>query len=326
MSGSSGARRSHAIVLASLLVSLALPISRAFAQPTEAELAAARNLFEEALALEDAGRWDQALERVKKVAAVKTTAAVRFHLALCNEKLGHLVVAFNEFGRAEAEAAAEGSPDAQRIESNSRKHAADLKARIPTLIVRLPSGLGDARVRIDGAPVGAALFGTPIPLDPGAHVVDVDAAGQAPFSQRVELEERARDRVVDVVLVPRAEDEPLGSRPSASPWPWITLGIGAASLAGAGVMYGLRASAISDLDAACAPARSQCPDDKSDLHQRGKTYNLAGNVLLGVGVVALGTSVALFVLTPARSSPSASGGVAAEVVVSAGTLGLRGTF
>ena len=327
MSGSRVARAVSTSLLASFLfVGGALTAPRAFADPTEAELAAARILFEEALALEDAGRWEDALERVKKVASVKTTAAVRFHLALCNEKLGHLVAAFNEFGRAEADAAAEASPDSQRIEANSQKHASELKERIPTVILHTPPGVADLRVRIDGAPVGSALFGAPIPLDPGAHVVDADAAGYAPFSERLELEERARERTVDLRLVQRREDVPAPARASSSPWPWITLGVGATSLAAAGVMYGLRASAISDLDAACAPGRTQCPDDKSDLHQRGKTYNLMGNVLLGVGVVAVGTSVALFVLAPSKERSGATSGVAAEVVVSVGSLGLRGRF
>ena len=319
------------VVATSLLATAALgPIPFARAQATEGELAAARNLFDEALTLEDAGRWADALERVKKVAAVKTPAAVRFHLALCNEKLGHLVAAFNEFRRAEADAAAEGSPDAKRIEANSRKHAEDLKARIPTLILRLPAGVQGVEAKIDGALIGPALFGAPIPLDPGSHTIDVRAASRTPFSEVVVLAERETGRVVVVRLAPRPEEtSAVEATTSGSPWSWIALGIGATSLAGAGVMYGLRASAISDLDSACAPSRSQCPDDKSELHQRGKAYNLVGNVLLGVGIVAAGTSVALFVLGPSKSSSSLgkpSGGLAAEVIVSGGSLGLRASF
>jgi tetratricopeptide (TPR) repeat protein len=320
MSASSRAR--SLLLVAAILGS----VPGAHADPTEAELAAARNLFEEALALEDRGKWAEALERVKKVAAVKTTAAVHFHLALCNEKLGHLVTAFNEFRRAEAVAATEGSPDAKRIEANSQKHAAELKARIPTLILKLPEGVQGAEAKIDGAVIDPALYGAQIPLDPGTHAIEVHADDRMPFTGDVDLAEGEAGHVVVVRMAPRPEDRTVApTTTTSSPWPWIALGVGATSLAGAGVMYGLRASAISDLDAACAPSRSQCPDDKSDLHQRGKTYNLAGNVLLGVGIAAVGTSIALFVLAPSTPS-STTGSVSAEVIVSGGTLGLRGQF
>jgi hypothetical protein len=334
----SGSRRATSLVVAAAVfvssAGLGEGVRLAAAQPTEAELAAARNLFEEALALEDEGRWADALERVKKVAAVKTTAAVRFHLALCNEKLGHLVAAFNEFGRAEADAAAEGSPDAKRIESNSQKHAAELKARIPTVVLHMPPGVASVEAKIDGASIEAALFGAPIPLDPGAHSIVVHAEGRAPFEQSLKLAE-GEGRVVDVQLPERASETVVTSAPStaSSPLPWIALSVGGAALVGAGVMYGLRASAISDLDSACAPARSQCPDDKSDVRDHGKTYNLVGNVLLGVGVAAVGTSVALFLLAPSDKTSSSSSGstgapklVSAELIVTGGTLGLRATF
>ena len=78
--------------------------------------------------------------------------------------------------------------------------------------------------------------------------------------------------------------------------------VGVAALGTAGIMYALRGSVISDLDAACNSARTNCPPDKRSLEDSGKTYTTAGNVLLGVGLVAVTTGVVLYFVRPGEKS------------------------
>ncbi|MEO7096259.1 MAG: hypothetical protein ABI175_23570, partial [Polyangiales bacterium] len=102
-------RRGSSLVAISLAASLSLArlpffvgVPLAFAEATTAELTAARELFDEGLKLEEKNQWQPALDRFRKVAAVKATPAVRFHMGLCLENLGKLVDALNEFERAQA--------------------------------------------------------------------------------------------------------------------------------------------------------------------------------------------------------------------------------
>ena len=315
-------RRGSPLVALSLAASLSLPffvgVPRAFADPTTAELTAARELFDEGLKLEEKSQWQAALDKFRKVAAVKTTPAVRFHMGLCLENLGKLVDALNEFERAQSDAVSDPSPGGQTVQKSAPKHIAELRDRIPRVTIQIPEGAKDVAITIDGSSVSAAVIGTAIPLDPGSHTVRVTATGKVPFEKTFDLVEKGPATTVDVVLVegatttagadtitPRpvgddAKDTPT-TKGGAGPWPWIIGGVGVVAFAGAGFMYAKRSSTISDLDATCGGDRSKCPQSKSDVADSGKTYTTVGNVLLGVGAAALVTAVVLLIVSPSSS-------------------------
>jgi len=80
-------------VLALLGVTLVATLTAtrpAHGAPSEGELQSARELFAAAERDEDAGSWADARGKLERVAALKLTAGVRYHLALCDEHLGHL--------------------------------------------------------------------------------------------------------------------------------------------------------------------------------------------------------------------------------------------
>lgn len=300
---------------AALLVAVSLAASsapRVYADPTAAEIAAARELFEEGLKLEEKGQWAEALERFRKVAAVKATPAVRFHMALCLENTAKLVDALVEFQRAQSDAASDAS--AANVAANAGKHVADLKERIPRLVVRLPAGVESPTVTIDGTAITPSLVGTAIPLDPGAHKVVVQAAKRTTFSKDVDLVERGKPVVLEVVLPaapeggavednpPPKDDKPAPSTGGVGPLPWVFGGIGLAALAGGGAMYLLRQGTISDLEEMCGPSRNACPDNARATFDRGRTYTTYGNILIGVGALSLATAVVLYVVAPSGAS------------------------
>lgn len=303
-------RRGRALLAATwLAVSTPTLLARG-ADPSSAELAAARELFEHGVQLEEAHDWTGALDVFRKVAAVKRTAAVQFHLGLCLENTGHLVDALNEFTRAEAAAGSDPGADGTRIADNSRRHVAELKARIPRVIVRLPPTVTDATVTLDGVGLAAALVGAALPVEPGAHVLTVTARDRASFRRSFELAERAPPLVIDVTLpldlatqppAVAAESPPPASSATARPWPWVVGAVGIGALAGGGVMYVLRAGAIDELEAACGSGHSDCPASKRPVYDRGRTYTWVGDALVGVGVAAVGTSIVLFALGAPRA-------------------------
>src|SRR5262249_44944671 len=75
----------------------------AAADPSSAELASARSLFNEARAAEERGDWNEALIKLDAVAKVKLTPQVRFHLGLCQEHLSLLLESLNNLERAASE-------------------------------------------------------------------------------------------------------------------------------------------------------------------------------------------------------------------------------
>jgi hypothetical protein len=81
-------------------------------------------------------------------------------------------------------------------------------------------------------------------------------------------------------------------------------GVGVASLVGAGVLFGLRQGALSDLEKSC-PSRTDCPANKQSRYDDLKFYHYGSQVALGVGVVALGTAGALLFFQSRKKEPEA---------------------
>src|SRR5690349_2844775 len=109
-----------------------LVASGAQAQPTAAELQQARELFSQAEKDERAGEWTAALEKLRRVAQIKTTPGIRFHTALCEERLDQLVSALEDYARAETQANAEHNTE---VLAALKEPLASLRARIPRLII-----------------------------------------------------------------------------------------------------------------------------------------------------------------------------------------------
>jgi hypothetical protein len=299
------------------------------AEPTAEELAAARQLFAEAKELEKKKEWEEALARLRKVAEVKMTPQVRFHIALCEEHVGRLVAAINGFELA-AEEARRAGRSAAEVAENAPRRADALRKRVGAVRIEVSGTVRTSRVLIDGKPVAPALFGTEIPLDPGAHTITVENGGKTTDSREITLAERGRDRVELVIEDPEPPpDPPPPPPPSASSAPpppppppppsrvpvFIAGGAGVAALAGAGVFFGLREMRISDVRETCTDktqTKNCDPDAKGDLDQ-AKTYTTVAAVLGGVGAAGLATAGVLwFVLSPAndttvRVAPTAGG-------------------
>jgi hypothetical protein len=174
-------------IAATLALALLLtvgPIARADTAPTEAQVAAARELFIEAEKDEDAERWSDALEKLLRVSTIKLTPGIRYHTALCEEHLGHLLAALRDYKSAADQARTENAADVLRVVD---KRVLDSQARIPQLVIVLLPSLPGATVRLDGRSISA---GVPIPVDPGTHNVDAVAPGRVPSSVMVTLQER----------------------------------------------------------------------------------------------------------------------------------------
>jgi hypothetical protein len=217
---------------------------------------------EEARALYLAARFREAVEAFESVLTrpdvdVRGAADAHAHLAMLRHTLGE-----PERSRAHAEAAVALVPDVAAPEGAAEEVLRELdgaRARLggaARLVLEVEPARGDRtprRVRARLAPAPAALG-----LALGLRCGEAEARGAPPT---VEVALVVSDRVVSCEAAARsaggavwfslrrdvAPDAALrvdAGEPSASPWPWIALGVGAAAIAG--VVIALVVSSSSD--------------------------------------------------------------------------------
>ncbi len=298
-----------------LAIALALTGSapRAMAQ-TNDELTAARQTFIEGKELEKKGKWTEALEKFQKVAAVKMTPQVRFHVALCEENLGKLVSAARGFELAAEEAKLAGSSAAE-VAQNAPVRAAALKKRLASLQLTIKGKLFTSKIFIDDAALGKGATDAPIPMDPGAHVIEVkNEKGSSTFRKELTLAEQASEAIELTIddADPGAKKDG-GSEPPAfvlvppSRAPVYVAGsIGAASLVAAGVLYGLSAGTIAQVKETCKDQENLtgCDPSMQATADQGRLYGTLGTVMVGVGAAGVITAVTLYFVMKPKKVPA----------------------
>lgn len=301
----------------------------AHAQTTE-ELAEARKVFVEGKQLEGKGNWADALEKFKKVAMVKMTPQVRFHIALCEENLGKLVSAIKGFDLAAEEAKLAGSAAAE-VEKLAPERAAALRGRVAKLRLDPSGKLIDSKITVDDVAITAKELGTEMPADPGAHVIEVrDKDGKSTFKKEISLKERGSETVEVTVddkeapAAPLATDAPPPPPPPSRAPVYVAGAVGAAAFAASAVFWVLRANALSEaIDVGKCKVDPVTGDyfgcDKSqegrinELKNQGRTDALLGGILLGVGGAGAATAVGFLIANAVRKPAPASAPAKATV-------------
>lgn len=293
----------HPVCLA-LLLGTGGAIEPACAQDA-AELQAARDKFQKALALQTGGDWASALALLKEVAAVRSTPQVRFNIALCEENLGQLVAAVGDYELAAADARA---ADESEVVEQAGRRLSELKGRVPKVVVERGANADTATITLDGVALGDQVIGKSMNVDPGPHVITARAIGFDSFRTTVRVDE-AETKTIVVSLTPITQPKPapppapdgmtLESSPPVAAY--VAGGIGVASFITAGIMYGLAQGAKNELERECDDL--SCPPDMEDTFDRGQTYATVGNVTLGLGVLGVGLG-AVFYVTHDRETAS----------------------
>lgn len=340
--GKLGRRRTIAIALFACAAQVGAARAARATPPSDAEIQAARERFAAGRKLEDAGRWSEALTVFQRVAEVRTTPQVRFHIALCMENVGLWTQALDGYQQAIAEAGAT-APD---VIQEANEHLRKLAASIPTVTLAARGAQAGDEIHLDRRRVSIADGPLPIRADPGPHVAEVRRRGEVIAREYFALAPKATLRVeLRVGEVAKEVTEPVAPTPvrpiepgiAAPPAPaiapskseggaaqraigWSAVGLGGASFTLAGVFIGLRAGALSRLEAAC-PTLPRCSPSVSDIVAEGKRDAALVNVLAVVGGVAAATGITLLLTAPSPTSASS-----ARVAVGAGRVWIEGTF
>src|SRR5579883_1724807 len=193
------------------------------AQVSDAERAAARDLFKQGDELQRAGKFTEALDKFQRAQQVYAAPTNVLRVAECQAALGQLVESAESYRAVAHTQLAPGSPQAfQAAVDQAKAELAQVEPRVPKLVVQLtPGAAANPQMQIDGQSVSAALIGEPIPLDPGTHRVRVSAAGFVASEQDATLKEHETTTVTASLRpAPAPLPPPVASqRPPAAPAP-----------------------------------------------------------------------------------------------------------
>lgn len=283
-------------------LSCALLPAAAFAQQGAPRNAAAEALFRDGRRLMAAGKLDEACPKFAAAQKLDPTITTALNIGECLERAGKTASAWAAFD--EARTLARRAADATR-EAEAERRLRQLDPKLARLLLVAPPGgiPAGAEVRIDGIAVGAAAVGTGIPVDPGAHVIEVVGPGGA---ARTEVTVPARAGTTSASLALPAAHPPIAAPPPAVIEPPLVSPWGPQRIAGVSVgAAGLAALAVGSIFGAQALAKKSASDDgPCDAHN---LCDAVGKQLRAEGMRAGNVSTALFV--------AGAAGVAAGVVV-----------
>jgi hypothetical protein len=227
--------------------------------------AGARALFNDGRQLAKAGRYEQACPKFEAARRLFASSGLLLNLADCHEHLNRTASAWTEFGDAAVAAANAARP---KDEAEAKRRQGALEGRLSRLAIRVQDATADQVVKRDGAPIDRAAWDSPIPVDPGTHVIATEARAHLSWSTTVEVKEPSKTVTVDV---PRLLEVPQAETNAAAP-----------ARATSGGTEGAPPLALTSADATTALADS-----------RGRTQRVLGLVIGGAGVVGMGVSGAM---------------------------------
>lgn len=312
--------------LSIFLVGASLVLSApAFAgEPTAADSETALQLYKDGKGLREKGDLQGALGKLRAAYALVQTPITALELGKTQVAIGQLIearevllsVARIPVRNNESSKAAEARVEAEAL-------AAELRPRLASLTVR-PKGTSDAppKISVDGVVVPPDAATVPRVLNPGAHIIVVEANGQRVQSEVTLAEAQTRDVEIDLpargaavpVVEPPVTPPPQEQEKKRSPLVYIgfgtaIVGIGVGTVAG--ILTLSKASTLKDScrDGHCPPSSQSDLDGVSTtgtISTIGFVVGAAGAVLGVVGLVAFGKS-AEPTTTGLRVVPTANG-------------------
>ena len=281
-------------LIASILASLLLLPAGAAANMDDDEL---RTVLAEAKRFYDEGSFAEALARYERAYDERHIHALLFNIAFCHESLGNDQEALSAFRRY---LRGEDLPAAQRAKAEVTVRLLEQRLATGRLVIQVsPFG---AEVLVDGEVVGTAPL-APLTVTPGAHQVDVRAPGRPSAGQHVQVPAGGEVTVSFALPEPPPDrpetpppELPRDEGPRATPWQWVTLGTGAALVAGGVVLWWLGEEDWQKVEDGTDGSGTMSRSEAQKLLDDGDLKHTAGYVMMGVGSAALATSVVLFVL------------------------------
>jgi len=297
---------------------------------TAADKAAADALFKEGKKLIATGEIDTACAKFEASLARMPQLGTQLALASCYETLGKITSASGAYRAAASTARKARDVQRQRF---AEEHAAALELKLPRLLIKLEPGyrVDGLVVKRNGIEVPPAEMGSPVPVDPGEHVIVASAAGWVDWETKVSV--APMPGVIEVIVpalgkapvkVEESKREPIavvsspdqGSQDNRRPRLHLAYGIGGGGIGvlAASLVFGAMAkSKWSDAQTHCRG--TQCTQVGVDLATRARTLGNISTATFVVGSAAVAAGVALYVTAPRASTERSSAAATAPRLV-----------
>lgn len=259
--------------------------------------------------------------------------------AECDELLGRFASARRAWLDLKRALLTHQDPKYEGWTQDADQAAARLEPKLATLTVDLkgigaqgqPAPAGPVRVTLDDELLAPSLIGTALDRNPGRHLVRVTGEGVATQERAIDLVAGDAKHVAFTVRIqPVSDDTPAAVSTTSTPdetreqpggtrrtVSWVLIGVGAASLVGAGVSLAVRQSALGDLNDAC-PSHLGCSPSVQETVSRGQTAStlvtalgVTGAFATTAGIVLLATGPSSGPRTGLRVTPTIGGALAA---------------
>ncbi len=305
-----------------LCASLTTPARASGSDPVTADA-----LFREGRRAADSGHYTVACARFEQSNKLDPAPGTLLNLADCQENLGQLTRAWRSFRELYDELPAS---DPRRAIAETRASA--LERRMPKLRILLVSQV-PATVTRDDAVVPGSELGVLAVVDPGRHTIVVTSPGRqdrryeitTADGQDVELTVSPSPAPpnaalapvptppppVDTPRAPPSAPEPAspGTAGASDPARKAAIGIGAVGVASllTGTTLGIVAlTQLGSSNASCSG--NVCASQSAvDEYNSARSFALAADISLGVGIACLGTAIVMELIHPRAVSGSASG-------------------
>lgn len=209
----------RSVTLLSSLLVLAVTAPSAAAEAAAEDIAAARSLGIQGIELADAGKCDEALDKLERAEALYHAPTILGRLGECQVQVGQIVRGTENLNRVVREQLAPNAPNAFKAAQERAKKVLDSALpRIAYLTVKVEPKTANPSVSVDQAGVPSALIGAERPTDPGTHEVVASAPGYIESRQSITLGEGAHQEVTLTLSAdPNAQSTPLNTNTTTMP-------------------------------------------------------------------------------------------------------------
>jgi len=335
--------------IASTLVCSVVVLANAIANaqgaaPAQSALdpAAAEHLFREGVKLREAGNCVTAVQKFEASFRLDPMSGTMLNLAECAYSLGKIATAWASYNKAQILARQLGNADQYDY---ATKRLAELEPQLSWLTVSAPNPEPDLRVIRDGIEMSRAQFDVKLPIDPGKHVIVVEAPGflarrlEINIGQRGDVQvlelptlapiPRITSRLASVDAATDAARQPMRPAEShRSPGPWVLGGFGATALA-IGSVAGILALVDEHRLHKSCPSHAGCTNDDVRIQGRRDLEATIADIGVPLGAAAM-VGAAWWWLQDNKKEPRRIGhsGVTLTVMpgTNSGALWLQGKF
>lgn len=303
------------------------------ATATDAQKAEAQSHFEAGMKAHDAGDKAKALGEFQ--ASYDAVASPNSHLLVARTlaELGRLDEAYVEYDRTvdEAREDARTEPKYQKAADAAAAERDALKPKIALLQINVTgAGPGDT-LDVGGRTIDQADWSKPVPVMPGAVQVVLHTQAGTPVSRSVDATAGGTPTVELSAAPPPAAPAPAHADAAVTTQgiskrtlAYVAGGVGVAGIATFAIFGAMNNAKYGDLQSACS--NNACPPDKQSEADTGRTYQTVANVGLVVGVVGIGSGVALYLLDRHDEKERATARRIPEVYVGPRSIVVKGSF